>query len=104
METSELRGEEYLYTKVSAQGDIVGFSGEEITSGSAALLHHLALLAIKIRSERRQIKFGEKGSLQHRVNAMYGAKLGLLHLMVQHPSIADSFHFLIIEIRLERSV
>lgn len=87
----------------------MGLDGEEVSGGdttSAAAAssssstsfelehHHLALLAIEIGGERGQIEFGEERSLKHRVDAMHGAQLRLLYLVVQHPSIARSLHSL----------
>lgn len=101
----------YLDTEITIQGDVVGLDGEEVSGGdttttasSAAAAssttsfelkhHHLALLAIEIGGERGQIEFGEERSLEHRVDAMHGAQLRLLYLVVQHPSIARSLHSL----------
>lgn len=98
----------YLDTEITIQGDVVGLDGEEVSGGdttSAAAAsssstsfelehHHLALLAIEIGGERGQIEFGEERSLKHRVDAMHGAQLRLLYLVVQHPSIARSLHSL----------
>ena len=101
----------YLDTEITIQGDVVGLDGEEVSGGdttttasSAAAAssttsfelkhHHLALLAIEIGGERSQIEFGEERSLEHRVDAMHGAQLRLLYLVVQHPSIARSLHSL----------
>ena len=103
----------YLDTEITIQGDVVGLDGEEVSGGdttttasssSAAASssttsfelkhHHLALLAIEIGGERGQIEFGEERSLEHRVDAMHGAQLRLLYLVVQHPSIARSLHSL----------
>ena len=102
----------YLDTEITIQGDVVGLDEEEVSGGDTTTTasssvavsssttsfelkhHHLALLAIEIGGERGQIEFGEERSLEHRVDAMHGAQLRLLYLVVQHPSIARSLHSL----------
>ena len=102
----------YLDTEITIQGDVVGLDGEEVSGGDTTTTassssaasssttsfelkhHHLALLVIEIGGERGQIEFGEERSLEHRVDAMHGAQLRLLYLVVQHPSIARSLHSL----------
>nr|AFK47761.1 unknown [Medicago truncatula] len=67
---------------------------EQITSGGGVSRHHhhLPLFAIEIRSKSSQVKFREKRTLKNSVDAMNSAKLRFLYLVIQHSSIACSFH------------
>lgn len=67
---------------------------EQITSGGGVSRHHhhLPLFAIEIRSKSSQVEFREKRTLKNSVDAMNSAKLRFLYLVIQHSSIACSFH------------
>lgn len=81
-----------LDTEITVKGDIMGIMREEITGSKGREHHHLTLLAIEIGSESSQVEFREEGTLKHGVDTMHRAELGLLYLVVQHASIARSFH------------
>lgn len=77
----------------------MGSLGEEVPSGSVgrawalgALKHDQALPLVEVVGERGEVELGEEGPLQGGVDAVHGAELPLLHLMVQQPAVARRVH------------
>src|SRR5688572_3310314 len=86
-----------LDAEISAEGDVVRplALGEEVPCGSVvragasgALEHHQALPLVEVGGERGEVELGEEGALQSGVDAVHGAELPLLHLVVQQPTVA----------------
>ena len=59
---------------------------------SGALEHHQALPLIEVGGERGEVELGEEGALQGGVDAVHGAELPLLNLVVQQPAVARRLH------------
>lgn len=90
-----------LDAEIAAEGDVVGSLalGEEVPRGSGgragapgALEHDQALPLVEVGGERGEVELGEEGALQGGVDAVHGAELPLLHLMVQQPAVARRLH------------
>ena len=84
-----------LDAEIASEGDVVGSLGEEVPSGSVggagalgALEHDEALPLVEVGGERGEVELGEEGPLQGGVDAVHGAELPLLHLVVQQPAVA----------------
>ena len=86
----------YLDTEIAAEGNVVRLLREEIAGGKGscggAFEHDLALLPVEIGGDGSQIEFGEERSLEHGVDAVNGAEIGFLNLVVQDSSVARSLH------------
>jgi hypothetical protein len=86
-----------LYAEIAAEGDVVGALalGEEVPRGNgrrAALEHDLALPLVEVGCERGEVELGEERPLQSGVDAVHGAELPLLHLVVQQAPVARRLH------------
>ena len=84
-----------LDAEIASEGDVVGSLGEEVPSGGVggagalgALEHDEALPLVEVGGERGEVELGEEGPLQGGVDAVHGAELPLLHLVVQQPAVA----------------
>lgn len=81
----------HLDAEITVHGDVMRHlrvKAERVAVGGGAVEHHPALLAVEVGGEGGQVQLGEEGALQDGVDAVDGAQLGFLNLVVQHPAVA----------------